>query len=244
MAEPLDPATYPGAHPTTQDFLNCLLDWGFVQRGHDGPHVVYRAPGGGQVKLLGSLVGRPTANQVAKAAKYVNRTIEAFWAGPGATAEETTRPRPAAVSTPEPAPTQPRRRQRNDHDSAPATVLAIHTKSDRPLSLDEVVTRAGGRLNRQQVSAASSTLCRDGNLERVRPGVYQWSGQPRSAEQAHFPDRRSPIPSPRSEPVPTTAAAAELFARFFPDGAHLTAETFAELLQFAAFTEKLSARSY
>src|SRR5215475_6930504 len=72
-------------------------------------------------------------------------------------------------------------RKRAAHDSIMSLVLAIHAEADRPLGFDQVAELAGNRVTRAQVSAASAALCRDGQLDRIRAGVYQWAAGQRAA---------------------------------------------------------------
>jgi hypothetical protein len=246
VAEPLNSQTFTGAHPSARDFLDRLLAWGFTRRGEAGPHVVYRAPGGGRVKLLRSLTGRADAELAAKAARYLHITTDQFWAGPPAEPAQLETPQAPEAKSP-----TPRRRDRdNNHDSAPATVLGIHSKAGRPLAFDEVVTLAGGRLTREQIRSASSTLCRAGNLDRLRPGVYQWSGgahasrppQPAITDDL-LPLIRAIIPSPSDSRPPTPAGndgEVELFARLFPDGVKMTAHALADFHRLAELANKLT----
>lgn len=238
MSEPVDHHAFTGAHPTARDFQNQLQAWGFTRRGEDGVHLVYRARGGGRIKLLRSLAGRADADLVAKAARYAGVTVEQFWAGPDSIPDTSTTP---------PATSSRRRRATARRDSAPALVLAVHTKADRPLGFDEVVDLCGGRVTRDQVRAASATLCRDRHLDRIRSGVYQWAAGTRAT--------RIPTPSPATElhylpaPAPVVAdapppssdtAATELFVQLFPTGVRMTPELFADFERWTRLTEKLT----
>ena len=63
-------------------------------------------------------------------------------------------------------------------------VLAIHAEGDWPLGFNQVAELSGNRVTRAQVATASSALCRDGQLDRIRSGSI--SGQEASAgRQAH-----------------------------------------------------------
>ena len=70
------------------------------------------------------------------------------------------------------------RRKRPTRDSIICLVLANHAEADRPLGFDQVVELSGNRVTRAQVRAAGSALCRDGQLDRLRSAVYQWSAVP------------------------------------------------------------------
>jgi hypothetical protein len=89
------------------------------------------------------------------------------------------------------------RRRPAARDSVISIVLAIHVAADRPLGFDQVVELSGNRVTRAQVSAASSALCRDGQLDRIRSGVYPWSGGQRAAARQVPAARRAagPLPS-------------------------------------------------
>jgi hypothetical protein len=144
------------------------------------------------------------------------------------------------------------RRKRAAHDSIVSLVLAIHAEADRPLGFDQVVDLSGNRVTREQVSTASSALCRDGQLDRIRSGVYQWSQGQRAAARRIPAARRpaellpqhtlmpaEPTGLPAREPV--SLPLAELFSRLFPDGVQVTGELFADLEQLLRLTSKLTA---
>jgi hypothetical protein len=106
-------------------------------------------------------------------------------------------------------------------------------------------------VTRAQVSTASSVLCRDGQLDRIRSGVYQWSaGQRAAARQIPAPRRPAAVLVPQAimpaEPTGLPArqnghmSAAELFSQLFPDGIHMTSELFADLEQLVRLTSKLA----
>jgi hypothetical protein len=95
--------------------------------------------------------------------------------------------------------------------------LSVHAAADRPLGFDQVVELSGNRVTRAQASAASAALCRDGQLDRIRSGMYQWSAGQRAAARQ--------IPAPRQDDVPVSQApagqgegvsASELFGQLFP----------------------------
>jgi hypothetical protein len=238
-----------GAHPTTREFVDRLVDWGFKRLRDDAVHSVFRAPRGGRVRVIRSMLGRADPALVDKAARLVGVSVDEFWAGPQGATE------PAAQQPTSPA-TAPKQRQRPAaHDRTTSLVLGIHAGYDRPLSFDQVVAYAGGRVTRQQVSAASSLLCRQKDLCRIRPGVYQWAGGvlaiPPVTPDLHLV-RPKPAAAPAAtvEPAPNTAALAavtasriraELFEQYFPAGIRTTAEVLADLERWSELTAKLVA---
>ena len=120
-------------------------------------------------------------------------------------------------------------------------VLAIHAEADRPLGFDQVAELAGNRVTRAQVSAASAALCRDGQLDRIRSGVYQWPAGRRAAR--HVPRARRAADGLPPEPAaarPGRVSAAEVFGQLFPAGVQLTGELLADLEQWARLTGKLA----
>jgi hypothetical protein len=122
-------------------------------------------------------------------------------------------------------------------------VPAIHAEADRPLGFDQVVELSGNRVTRAQVSAASAALCRGGQLDRIRSGVYQWSAGQRAARRV--PRARQAADGLPSEPPaarPGRVSAAELFGQIFPSGVQLTGELLADLEQWARLTGKLTSR--
>jgi hypothetical protein len=148
---------------------------------------------------------------------------------------------------------RPSRRKRAGRDSVTSVVLAIHAEADRPLGFDQVVDLSGNRVIRAQVSAASAALCRDGQLDRIRSGVYQWSGGQRAAAR-HIPaPRRATRTLPQQAPMPSEPAgpsarqhghmsAAEVFSLVFPSGVQMTGELLADLEQWARLTSKLASQ--
>jgi hypothetical protein len=104
--------------------------------------------------------------------------------------------RAAAPGRPAPpqGPGRPSRRKPAARDSVTSLVLAVYAEVDRPLGFDQVVELAGNRVSRTQASTASSALCRDGQLDRIRSGVYQWSAGQRA------PLQRIPATSRAAEP--------------------------------------------
>jgi hypothetical protein len=248
MPEPIDGQDFAGPHPTCREFVAQLTAWGFTERRDDHVHTVFRGPRGGTLRVIRSQLGRADPSLVQKAARLAGVTADQFWAGPE---------RPAVLASP---PDTARtgcgasRRKRAAHDSIVSLVLAIHAEADRPLGFDQVAELSGNRVTRDQVSTASSALCRDGQLDRIRSGVYQWSRGQRTAARTIPPARRSAefIPQlalPPAEPAgpparqPGPASAAELFSQLFPDGIQMTAELFADLEQWLQLTSKLAARS-
>lgn len=235
MGRPLNEETFTGAHPTAREFYEQLLAWGFTTRREDGVHLVLRGPHGGTVRLLRSLTGRAAAELVDKAARLADSTVDQFWDGPPPATSDLSEQNPS------------RRRRGEGQDSATSVVLAIHVKAGRPLGFDEVVRLSGERISRSQVRHASSVLCRDGDLDRVRAGVYQWAGHATTEPPAPAaaPAIRV-VPDPAAS-APTNAApadmrhseAVELFNQLFPDGVTMTADLFADLQSWTTLTERL-----
>src|SRR5512142_2941463 len=173
-----DGQPFTGAHPTNREFVEQLRAWGFTQRKEDGVHLVFRGPKGGTMRVIRSQLGRADPAVADKAARLAGVTPAQFWAGPQ---------RQAAPGPPRDAASAGRaasRRKPAARDSVISLVLAIHAQADRPLRFDQVVERSGNRVTRAQVSTASSVLRRDGQLDRIRAGVYQWSGGPARSGQA------------------------------------------------------------
>jgi hypothetical protein len=132
------------------------------------------------------------------------------------------------------------RRKPAARDSVTALVLAIHAEADRPLGFDQVVKLSENRVTRTQVSTASAALCRDGQLDRIRSGLYQWSaGQHAAARQVPTP-RRDTEPTGPSARQSGRISAAELFSQLFPSGVQMTGELLADLEQWARLTSKLA----
>src|SRR5262249_19003360 len=167
MPEPMDAEDFAGPHPTCREFVAQLAAWGFTERGEQDVHTVFRGPRGGRLRVIRSQLGRADPALVDKAARLAGGTPAQVWAGP------------QPEGRPAPPPDTARggggsRRKPAAHDSIIALVLAVHAEADRPLGFDQVAELAGNRATRAQVSAASAALCRDGQLDRIRPGVYQW----------------------------------------------------------------------
>ncbi len=185
MPEPMDAQDFAGPHPTCREFTAQLGAWGFSRRGEEGVHAVFRGPRGGTLRVLRSQLGRADPAAVGKAARLAGVTPAQFWAGPEPAPEpaaEVPRPRAAA-------------RRPAVRDSVIALVLSVHAEADRPLGFDQVVGLSGNRVTRAQVSAASAALCRGGQLDRIRAGVYQWSAGLRAARRV--PVARQPGAAPR-----------------------------------------------
>jgi hypothetical protein len=203
---------------TCREFVAQLTGWGFTARREDHVHTVFRGPRGGTLRVIRSQLGRADPALAEKAARLVGVTPEQFWSGPERQAI------PVALPATGRAGRTASRRKRAAHDSIVSLVLAIHAEADRPLGFDQVVELSGNRITREQVSTASSALCRDGQLDRIRSGVYQWSQGQRAAAR-HIPAARRPaellpqhalMPSkppgmPACQPGPLSAA--ELFSR-------------------------------
>jgi len=65
-----DERTLTGAHPTTQHFVDQLAAWRFKRRKDAGPHILFRGPSGGTLRVLRShLLGRADPALVDKAAR-------------------------------------------------------------------------------------------------------------------------------------------------------------------------------
>lgn len=231
---------FTGAHHTNQEFAGRLAAWGFAPRKEDGPHTVYRGPHGGTLRVIRSKLGRADPVVVAKAARLAGVTVERFWAGPGQASE------PKQENS-----RAPQRQQPAARDRITSLVLSIHAAADRPLGFDQVVELSGRRVTRAQVRSASAQLCREGDLDRIRSGVYQWSAGTRalrpSAPAAPAPDSHTARP-PTTQPAtaaPATpastarASAVELFSQLFPGGVRMTAEVLADFEQWADLTERL-----
>jgi hypothetical protein len=170
MPEPIDGQDFAGPHPTCLEFVAQLTAWGFTKRRDDHVHTVFRGPRGGTLRVIRSQLGRADPSLVQKAARLVGVTPDQFWAGPE---------RPALLASPPGTARTGRgaaRRKRATHDSIVSLVLAIHAEADRPLGFDQVAELSGNRVTREQVSTASSALCRDGQLDRTDPGCTSGHG--------------------------------------------------------------------
>lgn len=241
MSEQLNLATFTGAHPSTGQLVEQLHAWGFRRLRVEGVHLVFRGPHGGTVRVLRSMLGRADAAVTAKAARLLEVDEPTFWAGPEAHARDlapadpqspahpgqlTDEPGPTLVADPgtaaaratEGAASARDPRERPTHDQIIAVVLAVHVAMDQPLGFSQVVDLAEVSLTRSQVSGASSQLCRDGQLVRIRSGVYQWAqgsftapATPRAVPRRRArsaPARPTPAP-PAAAPMPTSPPAAE-----------------------------------
>ncbi len=95
----------------------------------------------------------------------------------------------------------------------PPAASAPPTTASSPSSWPSTLKRTGhsasirssscpGIESRAQVSTASSTLCRDGQLDRIRTGVYQWSAGQRAAARKIPAPRHPTTPSPSTPSCP------------------------------------------
>jgi hypothetical protein len=209
-------------------------------------HVVFRGQKGGTLRVIRSQLGRADPAVAGKAARLAGVTPAQFWAGPGRQAA------PGPLRDTASAGRAASRRKPAARESVISLVMAIHAQADRPLGFDQVVELSGNRVTRAQVSTASSVLCRDGQLDRIRAAVYQWSGGQRAAARQIPAPRSSAGPLPRQTPLaedpagpsarqPGRVSAAELFSQLYPDGVHVTCELFADLEQLLRLTGKLAA---
>ena len=253
MPEPINAQNFAGPHPTCREFVAQLIVWGFTERREDHVHTVFRGPRGGTLRVIRSQLGRVDPALVEKAARLAGVTPGQFWSVPEPYATSASLLDTARASSSSSSSSSSRRRKRAAHDSVVSLVLAIHAEADRPLGFNQVVELSGNRVTRAQVSTASSALCRDGQLDRIRTGVYQWSAGQRAAAR-RIPAARRPaelLPQQAllpAEPTRHTArepghmSAAELFSQLFPDGVQMTGELFADLEQLVRLTSKLAAR--
>ena len=195
MPEPMDAQDFAGPHPTCHELVTQLAAWGFTERGEDHVHTVFRGPRGGTLRVLRSQLGRADPALAEKAARLAGVTLAQFRAGP----------QPQAAPAPPGAGRTGRaaRRKPAARDSVTSLVLALHAEADRPLGFDQVVELSGNRVTRAQVSAASSALFRDGQLDRIRSGVYQWSAGQRATRRIPAA-RRAGETLPSRLPVPGT----------------------------------------
>lgn len=259
MSEQLNLATFTGAHPTTEQLVEQLHAWGFRQLRVAGVHLVFRGPHGGTLRVLRSMQGRADATVAAKAARLAEVDEPTFWAGPEAHARSLAR---SADDTTLDTGVEPALSDEGRgtvvHDQIIALVLAVHVAMDQPLGFSQVAQLADVPLTRTQVSGASIRLCRDGQLVRIRSGVYQWAegsfaarATPRSTRTRRTARTASPAPARVStpplaaatSPAATTAnrpVAAELFEQLFPRGVTMTAEILADFERWAQLTEKLA----
>jgi hypothetical protein len=150
---------------------------------------------------------------------------------------------PAAARPHEvPRPASPARRDPAPRDTVISVVLSVHAAADRPLGFDQVAELSGGRVTRAQASAASAALCRGGQLDQIRSGVYQWSaGQRAAARQVPAP-RQDDTSAPRQPAAQqgNSGPAAGVFGQLFPAGVRMTAELLADLEQWARLTSRLA----
>lgn len=198
MSEQLNLATFTGAHPSTGQLVEQLHAWGFRQLRVEGVHLVFRGPHGGTLRVLRSMLGRADAAVTAKAACLTEVDEPTFWAGPEAHARNLAQPTDPGTdfndsvtqASVDDSAAAREGRERPTHDQIIAVVLAVHVAMDQPLGFSQVVALADVSLTRSQVSGASSQLCRDGQLIRIRSGVYQWA-------EGSFTARTAPRPIPR-----------------------------------------------
>lgn len=236
MAEQIsDRLTSAGAHPTNREFVDQLAAWGFTRRKEEGVHLVFRGPHGGTLRVIRSLLGRVDTDRVDKAARLVRVTAAQFWDGPEAVAAAARRP---VLDT------DPARRRAASTDRVTSVVLGVHASEDRPLGFDQVVALAGGKVTREQVRTASAQLCREGDLDRIRSGVYQWAEGARARNRqetpAPPPAADAAQPAARLGTVPNVPnAAAMLFNQLFPAGIRMTAEAVVDVARWTELTEKL-----
>jgi hypothetical protein len=236
MAEPIDARDFTGPHPTCGELTAQLAAWGFTEHGEDHVHTVFRGPHGGTLRVIRSRLGRADLALAEKAARLAGVTPAQFWAGPESgpppeSAQEVPRPRAAVRRRPAP------------RDSVIALVLSVHAEADRPLGFDQVVEMSGNRVTRAQVSAASAALCRGGQLDRIRAGVYQWSSGRRAARRVPAARQHEAAPPGPATARPEGVSAAGLFGQMFPDGVQMTGELLADLEQWARLTGELASRS-
>ncbi len=231
MPEPMDAHDFAGPHPTCRELVAQLAAWGFTERGEDHVHTVFRGPGGGTLRVIRSQLGRADPALAEKAARLAGVTPAQFWAGPEPTsAPPQDIPRPGGAA----------RRRPAARDTVISLVLSVHAAADRPLGFDQVVELSGNRVTRAQAAAASAALCRDGQLDRIRSGVYQWSAGQRAARQAPTARRADGLPPGPPAAQPGRVSAAELFGQLFPAGVQMTGELLADLEQWARLTGKLT----
>ena len=221
-----DGQPFTGAHPTNREFVEQLRAWGFTPRKEDGrarrlPRAEGRLGARDPVQL-----GRADTVAVDKAARLAGVTAAQFWAGP---------PQPGHQAQPAGGAATPRRQTGSTRDRITSLVLALHAAADRPLGFDQVVELSGNRVTRAQVRTASAVLCREGDLDRIRSGVYQWSAGQRAAAR-HIPAARrargalppqAPVSPEQARPPahpPGRISAAELFGQLFPAGVQMGSE--------------------
>lgn len=124
MGEQLDLSTFVGAHPTNAEFAAQLEAWGFTRLRVEGVHLIFRAQGGGRVRVLRSLHGRADAANVAKATTLLGVDPTRFWEGP----EEADLTSKTASDTDEPVSQRPSRAQAG----APLTAIGHPTNPTSP----------------------------------------------------------------------------------------------------------------
>lgn len=233
MPEPIDAQQFAGPHPTCREFAAKMAEWGFRQCSQTDVHTIFRGPHGGRVRVLRSQTGRADPIVVEKVVRLASLTPEQFWAGPHGQSTSVPQPKPGRGSQ------VPRRKPPAGRDAVTSRILAIHAEVDRPLGFDQVAEMAG--VTRGQAATASAALCRDGQLHRIRSGVYQWSeGQLAAARRIPASPPVQPVP-PVDQPAP--AQMANPFSHLVPAGVQLNGELLADLEQWARLTRKLTARN-
>jgi hypothetical protein len=262
MVRPLADTAHPGAHPTMREFAELLERWGFRPfrgRQADRHHRVLRGPHGGRIQVLASLQGRADAGQLARAARLARVDLDAFLTGPVAdpphsedpdqiTAEPKPEPPTAAPHRVPASKRTPGRASRTRGDSVVAQVLTTHARHDRPMRFEEIVDLCGGRVTRAQVREASAHLCREGQLDRICDGVYQWSHGARQQSTPLAPADPPAIPQQAAtaeptRPKPTAEPVDELFALLFPHGLRMTPQLLRDLERWTELTRTLAAHA-
>jgi hypothetical protein len=234
MPEPMSAQDFAGPHPTCRELVGRLAAWGFTKRRDENVHTLYRGPHGGTLRVLRSELGRADPAVAEKAARLTGVTTAQFWAGPAAA---------LATARVHEDPASPVRRDPATRDTVISIVLSVHAAADRPLGFDQVVELSGGRVTRAQASAASAALCRDGQLDRIRSGVYQWSAGQRAAAR-QVPAPRQDDDAQLSSPGPGQGTSASgVFGQLFPSGVRMTADLLADVEQWARLTGRLTSHA-
>jgi len=219
-----------GTPRSNREFAEQLTAWDFAQRKVDGVHRVFRGPHGGTLRVIRSLAGRTDIPVVEKPPGWLVSPSTSSGLGLPALCQSPSRlGTVSAMSSADAA----RPRPTTDRDRVTSLVLGVHAQADRPLGFDQVVDLAGARVTRDQVRTASAQLCREGDLDRIRPGVYQWSDGVRSHK------RSTTAAAPVQGKAPR-ASVAELFDQLFPSGVRMTADLLADFERWAELTEKLA----
>lgn len=267
--------------PTAQEFADQLDAWAFTVRKTESFDIVLRGPGGGTLRIFKRQFGRADQEKVTKAAGILGVSVEEFWAGPKAYVDNLdalTQPLPPKAPLPSLAETlaEPAARSNRtgkQRDTTTAKVLSTHAHEDRPLSFDDLVglcSTPGHKVTREQVSSASSKLASEGDLVRIRSGVYQWadgrlrsnrSGSPVASVDLRLIDvteapapqpvqPSAPPPTPKTVPTPKApqastsepppVTASELFGFLCPDGLTMDGERLADYERWAALTNRFA----